>query len=78
MDGHAPILRVFLAQEQNGSTMSRSAKQNLGSSGDQQIGETSPIFIVSIDDQRNFRILCDVPQPFELMRRNLLGFFIDR
>ena len=51
MDGHATILRVFLAQEQNGSTMSRAAKQNLGSSGDQQIGETSPIFIVSIDDQ---------------------------
>jgi hypothetical protein len=57
--------------------MSRAAKQNLCSSGDQHVGETLPIFIVSIGDQRNFRILCDVPQPFELTWRNLFGFLIN-
>ena len=67
----------FLRRSRTALRCLGAAKQNLGSSGDQQIGQTLPIFIVSIDDQRNFRILCDVPQPFELMRRNLLGFFID-
>ena len=57
--------------------MSRPAKQNLASAGDQHVGQSLPIFIVSIDDQRNFWILCDVPQAFELLRRNFFGFLID-
>src|SRR5215475_5233844 len=58
--------------------MAPAAKQYPGPSRDQDIGQTSPIFVVSIEDQRNFWIFRDVPQAFELMRRSSLGFFIDR
>src|SRR5262245_14219495 len=57
--------------------MAPAAKQYPGPSRDQDIGQTSPIFVVSIEDQRNFWIFRDVPQAFELVRRNSLGFFVD-
>ena len=58
--------------------MTPAAKQNPGLSRDQDVGQTSPILVVSIEDQRNFWIFRDVPQAFELLRRSSLGFFIDR
>ena len=58
--------------------MTPAAKQNPGLSRDQDVGQTSPILVVSIEDQRNFWIFGDVPQAFELLRRSPLGFFIDR
>jgi len=58
--------------------MAPPAKQNPGLSRDQDVGQTSPIFVVSIADQRNFWIFRDVPQAFKLVRRSSLGFFIDR
>jgi len=44
---------------------------------DQHIGQPLPVFVVSIDDERNQRIFGDVSQPSEPLRRDLFRFFID-
>jgi len=53
------------------------AQRNFGCTTNQNVNKPPPIFIIPIDDQRYFWILCNVSQPFELLQRNLLGLFVD-
>jgi hypothetical protein len=75
---HAAILSVFTTQEFHGFLVSLASKYHVSFSRDENIRQTPPVLVVTIDDQGNFWIFREVAQPFELGGRNLLGFFINR
>ena len=51
--------------------------QNLGAAADENIGEAPPILVVVVDDQGDTRVLANVSQPLQLIRRDTLGLLID-
>ena len=52
--------------------------QYASTTGDKHVREFAPVFVVVIDHQRDLRILCDIAQAFELCRRSVFRFFVDR
>ena len=58
--------------------MGDAAMDDSGATENENVSQLAPVFIVTVDDQRDVGILGDVFQPFELAGSCAFGFLVDR
>jgi hypothetical protein len=77
VDRHAPILRVFSAQQVDGAAMAHAGLQEARSAEDEKVNQPGPVFVVAVDYQSDKRIFPDVSNSLELARLSTFGLFVD-
>jgi hypothetical protein len=70
-------LPVLATQEPYGFPVLLASRQDPSRPEHKNISQLGPILVVTIDHQRNSRVLADILQPFKFSRRSSFRFLVD-